>query len=192
MRWLLACLTLTFAMPAPAAPWCINEETSRLGFAATQNGDAFRGEFRDYQAELRFDPDALAGSGFKVTVVTASADTGKVQRDQMLRGTAWFHSEAHPQARFETTEIRSAAGDARYEAIGDLTIRATTRQVALPFEWRIDGDTASMIGRLTLDRTAFGVGRGQWSDCSTVGCEVEVQVDLELQRCSPAAQEAAE
>ncbi len=184
MRWLMACLTLCLALPAAASPWCINHDTSRLGFVGTQNGNAFRGEFRDYEADMRFDPNALGSARFDVSVVTASAATGSDRRDGALRGSAWFHSEAHPRARFVTKTIRGAAGEAHYEAVADLTIRATTRRVVLPFEWRTDGDTASMAGQVTIDRTAFGVGQGRWSDCSSVGCDVEVQVDLDLQRCS--------
>ncbi len=53
-----------------------------------------------------------------------------------------------------------------------------TRPVVLPFTLVITGNTAKMNGQLVLDRTAFGVGQGQWRTGSTVATQVTVTVNL--------------
>ena len=185
MRWLVvvAVVGLAVAPSVWAGSWCVDHDASRLGFAATQQGDRFQGQFEEFTATMRFDRDALEQSAFDVQIPTASATTGYAQRDSRLREPAWFHTEQYPQARFRTETIRRVAGEARYEAVAELTIRGNSRRIVLPFEWRIDGAEATMNGRVTLDRTDFGVGQQEWSDCSQVSCDVEVSVELVLQRC---------
>lgn len=183
MRWLMALVMVIGSAAAEGAQWCVDHDTSQLGFRGTQDGEPFDGEFRDFEASLRFDPEQPDAGRFDVMVRPASADTGNSRRDDTLHESAWFHTQAYPEARFTTTAIRAAGGEYAYKATGRLTIRERTREINLPFDWQVDGDKAAMEARVTLDRTAFGVGQGQWSDCSSVGCEVEVVVDLGLQRC---------
>lgn len=182
MRSLIACVVLVLAVPAGASEWRVEHEASELAFAATQDGSRFEGRFRRFQAGMRFDPADLDSSRFDVTIRTASATTGDAQRDRRLPRVAWFHSDAFPEARFETRSIRPGEGAYAYRAVADLTIRDTTRRIVLPFDWSGDGDTAVMEGQVTLDRTEFGIGQGQWAACSTVSCQVTVMVDLRLQR----------
>lgn len=41
---------------------------------------------------------------------------------------------------------------------------------------------ARMRGRVTIDRTWFGIGQGEWSDTEVVGYKVTVVVNLTLSR----------
>lgn len=166
---------------AAASQWQIAHEESRLGFTGTQQGGEFTGRFQRFEADMRFSPDDLENSRFDVTVDITSVDTGSSQRDRYLPDEEWFDSDNHPKATFVTTAFRSTGDDA-YEAEGDLTIKGNTRTITLPFTWAIDGDTATMDGEVTLDRTRYDVGTGEWSAGDTVGREVTVEVDLELKR----------
>jgi polyisoprenoid-binding protein YceI len=166
---------------AAASQWQIVHEDSRLGFTGTQQGGEFTGRFQRFKADMRFSPDDLANSRFDVTVDITSVDTGSSQRDRHLPDEEWFDSENHPKATFVTTAFRRA-GDDSYEAEGELTIKGNTHALTLPFTWTIQGDSASMDGKVTLDRTRYDVGTGEWSAGDTVGREVTVEVDLELKR----------
>ncbi|WP_435106039.1 YceI family protein [Arhodomonas sp. AD133] len=172
------------AMPAVAATdWQIRHEESRLGFTATQQGGEFDGRFRDFDATMRFSPDDLGGSGFDVSIDVTSITTGSSDRDEQLPAQEWFYFERYPEASFVTREIRAVdGGEFAYEAVGELTIRGSTHEVVLPFDWRIDGGTATMEGRVAIDRTRYGVGQGEWEDGDTVGREVTVEVDLTLEK----------
>jgi polyisoprenoid-binding protein YceI len=54
-------------------------------------------------------------------------------RDAQLRSEEIFHAGAHPQLRFESTEIRPLGDDA-FQIHGELTMRGTTRPVVLEAE----------------------------------------------------------
>lgn len=175
---------LTIAGPAAAATWRIDHDNSRLGFTATQSGAEFSGVFQRFQAEMRFDPDDLDNAGFDVTVDVTSFDSNSRDRDQTVAGKEWFWFKRFPEARFVTTAFRRT-GPQAFEADGDLTIKGIGQSITLPFTWTIDGDVARMDGRVTLVRTRFNVGEGEWSDGDTVGKQVDVHVDLKLDRVTP-------
>lgn len=164
-----------------AAGWKVDKSKSTLGFTATQTGNAFKGRFEDFDATIIFDPADLPGSSIKASVSTASAKTGDRQRDDALPGGDWFAAKDFPTAAFASSEI-VATGEGRFEARGALTIRDMTRDVALPFTVAIDGSRAIADGALSLVRTDFGVGRGEFATGQWVGLEVSIEVHIEADR----------
>lgn len=165
----------------PAASWKIDQAKSKLGFSGTQTGKAFDGEFRKFDAAIKFDPDNLEGSSINVAVDTSSAVTGDRQRDSALPGSDWFASKAFPEARFTATRI-TATSEGSYLAEGELTIRDVTRPLSLPFTLVIEGDRAVASGEVSLMRDEFGVGRGEFETGQWVGLDVRVKVSITAQR----------
>ena len=84
-------------------------------------------------------------------------------------------------ASFVTRDFRDLGGG-RYATDGDLTIRGIRKPVTLPFTLAISGDTARMNGSVVLNRTAFGIGQGQWKTGEVVATEVTVSVALTAHR----------
>lgn len=166
---------------ADAPAWSVDHDASRLGFAGQQNGSGFDGAFERWQADIRFDPEALDDSQVVVTIETGSAVTGLADRDSMMRGAAWFATERYPEAVFESTGFRHLGGDA-YEADAVLTIRDLSREMVLPFTLEIDDRTARMVGEATVIRTDFDVGTGDFAGPSPVALEVLVAIDLTAHR----------
>ena len=173
----VAAAVILLAGIAFAATWRIVPEQSRLGFAAIQGGSPFEGTFRRFTADVRFDAGDLPESRVVVVIDMASAETGSAERDGALQGADWFAASRFPQARFETTSLRSLGGD-RFEAEGLLTIRDVTRTVVLPFVLQPVADGVRARGELTIDRTTYGVGQGQWADPRWVALPVAVRFDL--------------
>lgn len=169
---------------AAATGWNVVRDQSRLGFTATQQGGEFDGQFRRFQAEMRFSADDLQHSRFDVSVDIASVDTGSRQRDRYLPGEQWFNTDQFPRATFQTTGFQHLDGD-RFKADGKLTIKGHTRPITLPFTWTTEGDTARMAGDVTLDRTNYRVGTGEWSAGDTVGRKVTVHIRLKLEKATP-------
>lgn len=177
----LGAMTLAIVSTAQGAQsWSIDHSESDLRFEATQQGGKFEGHFAEFSADMRFADDDLDASGFDVRVDVTSVDTGSRQRDRELPTSEWFAFEEFPEARFNTSAIR--ATDNGYEALGTLTIRDASEDIVLPFTWQTDGDQARMQGEVTIDRTRYGVGQGDWSDPDAVGHDVRVMVDLTLTR----------
>ncbi len=184
-----ALLGLTCVLLTPSAlggNWKVIHDDSRLGFTAVQTGSEFEGTF-DFTADMTFHRQRPEDSAFDVEVDVTSVDTGSRQRDTTLADKTWFWFDQYPTAHFETTRIRRRGGD-EYVAIADLTIKDNTHEVELPFTWKQDGEVATMEGTvkavmqggLTMDRTRWQVGTGEWSEGDTVGRRVDVHVDLTL------------
>jgi len=180
--WLAALLLATSATHAAGA-WTTDAAHSRLEFSATLAGGDFDGAFRRFKADIDFDPADLAGSRFGVEIDTASADTGDAERDLALKGADFFAVERWPSARF-SAERFVALGNGRFEALGKLTIRDTTREIRLPFGFKpvADGARAELEGGIAIRRLDYGVGQGEWQDTQWVGDEVRIRFTLLLQR----------
>ena len=176
----LTAMAISGAVQA-ADSWTVDAEASTLGFVATQGGNEFTGQFDAWQADIVFSPDDLANSQVTVTIDMASADAGANDRNSQLPTSDWFDVDSHPTATFATTGFTHLGGD-DYEAAAELTIKGVTLPVTLPFTLAIDGDTAAVGGSLTLVRTDYQVGEGQWASGSTVGLDVTVVVDLTASR----------
>jgi polyisoprenoid-binding protein YceI len=171
------------AAPALAAPsvWTVDPGASRLAFQGAVNGTPFTGVFRRWNAQIAFDPKALAASSVAVSVDLASAASGDADRDQTMPTADWFWVAKFARASFVSHAFRDLGGG-RYVATGDLTLRGVTRPISLPFTLAIAGDKAVMKGSAVIDRTAFGVGQGQWKSGDVVATKVTVNVDLTARR----------
>ncbi|WP_312160186.1 YceI family protein [Phenylobacterium sp.] len=170
------------AEPAAAEPsaWTVSPG-STLGFATSWSGTAIEGRFDRWRADIRFSPEALDKSKVSVSIDLASAVTGDGQRDESIKGSDWFDVASHARATFTATRFEKT-GEDRYVAHGTLTLRGVSKPQRLPFTLKIEGDKARVSGVTSLDRTAFGVGQGEWKSTDQIPAEVKVSVDLTATR----------
>lgn len=177
MRFLPALLILATAFPAAARDWRMVDGESSLAFTFRQMGSPVTGAFERFAADISFDPKALAAARVETVIEIESVATGNAERDAGIEGPDWFDAKAYPTARFVSTGFTAAGGDA-YEVEGKLTIRDVTLPIVLPMTITVDGDRAVAKGELELDRTAFGVGRGEWAAENLVGHQVLLRVEV--------------
>jgi len=164
----------------PLSGWTV-ASGGKLGFTANWTGTAIDGSFSRWTSQIRFSPDALAGSSIKVTIDLASARTGDSQRDEMLQGSDFFNTGATPSAVFQSSSITHQGGD-RYQAKGTLALAGQSRPVTLAFTLKIAGDTATVRGSTALQRTAFGVGKGEWAATDQIADRVAVSFAFTARR----------
>lgn len=178
-RLLLAGSTIALlALPAAAGEWQVDGGQSRLGFTGVQLGQSFQGKFEKFSAKIDFDPaKPEAGGKVEVLIDMASAKTGDAQRDGSLPGADWFAIDKFAQANFTATKFRRT-GDNAYEAEGTLTMKGVSRPLVLPFTLSPDGAATRAKGKVTLLRSDFGVGQGQWATDQWVALKVDVDFDL--------------
>ena len=167
----------TVVAPGTATAWTVDTSASSVRFAATHAGAAFEGQFSDWDAQIWFNPDDLAGSKAVVTFKTASGKTGDATKDGSLGAAEWFNPSAYPTARFEATEFAALGGN-RFEAKGRLRIKAITLPVVLPFTYDRTGNQAKVAGTVELDRTAFDMGMA--SDATGAWVSKSVAVTLQV------------
>lgn len=169
---------MTAGQPAQAADqWNVVGDKSAVEFTGTQLGAEFTGEFEAFTADITFSPDDLAGSSVEVLIDIASANTQSADRDSQIVAPDWFDAAQWPTAKFVTKSFAETSAG-KYEAVADLTIRDVTREVVLPFDLVITDGTAEAVGSVTIKRTDFGVGQGQWTDTSQVGDDVTIRVTI--------------
>ncbi|MDP2697030.1 YceI family protein [Thalassospira sp.] len=178
---MVALLTGGSASALAADNWSVAAGDSAVTFTGTQLGASFDGAFETFDANIVFAPDDLAGSKVSVLIDIASVNTENADRDGQIASADWFDVAQWPMAKFETKEFREIS-PGMYEAIADLTIRDVTQEVQLPFSLTIDGNGAKASGEVTIQRTAFGVGQGQWSDTAQVGDDVTIKIDITATR----------
>jgi cytochrome b561 len=180
---ILFCITLLLPLPALAVQqWNVIHEKSSISFHPKQMGTPFDGAFDRFPTTIFFDPDHLSDSKVTAEIDITSAHTGAPDRDDNMKGKDWFDAKQFPTAKFESKSIRKT-GENAYEAEGTLTIRDVAVPVTLPFKLVISkneaGDvSAVMDGSITLDRSKFKLGVGQWADTSLVANEVPVDIHL--------------
>ncbi len=163
--------------PPPPPDWRIDYGASFIEFTAEQAGAPFTGRWTDWSADMRFEPDALADSGFDVVIRVAGVETQDDDRDATLQDAEFFHGSQFPEARFETGAIRSDG--AGYASESTLTIKGTGHAVTFRFEVEENGTSRVLTGTARLDRLALGVGTGEWTDTEWVGQYVDVNVRVE-------------
>lgn len=156
-----------------ASDWQVQDGT--LGFAVRQMGSTVTGQFSDWTAAIRFDPDSGEGA-VTVTVNMDSVTIGTVT-DQ-AKGAEFFDVAAHPTAVFEGVIRPEGAG---YVAEGPLSLRGQQMPVTLPFSLTITDGLAQMQGQAVMDRRDWQVGAG-YADEATVGFQVDLTVALTARR----------
>lgn len=154
----------------------VKPQGSEIGFVVKQMGVPVEGKFRQWKAEVSFDPKAPTAGKVAFTIDTGSASLGNAESDAEAKKPDWFHIAKFPQASFQSGAIRPTAAD-RYEVSGKLTIKGQARDVVVPVT--LAGDTAT--GSFTIKRLAFGIGAGEWADPSLVADEVQVRFKLQLE-----------
>jgi polyisoprenoid-binding protein YceI/cytochrome b561 len=180
----LSLLGLLAATTAGAArPYTVDPADSKLGFVVTQSEGDVEGEFARFRATIVFAPEDLAASRFDVLVETGSVDTGDDDRDTAIRDADLLDVAKFPTARFTSSAFTHRSGD-QYEGVGKLTLRGVTRDVRLPFTWKVNQENGRSVARLegetTVNRLDFGVGQGDWKDTELVGNAVRITYSLEL------------
>ena len=178
----LVCLlvSMSAACAALAGEWRM-QDGSELLFEATWEGTPVPGRFEAFDVRLDGDGDEIAGSTLTVTVNLDGADMDDPDINEAIAGDDWFAVATHPVARYTSDTIEPVA-DGAYLASGHLELKGLRLPVDVPFQWSESDDSAEMSGELTIDRTRFEVGSGEWATGETIGTEVRVSFKVVLER----------
>jgi polyisoprenoid-binding protein YceI len=174
MRQLLI-LVLGCGAHAALADECYAVDPARgsVKFELRQAGAPFRGAFRRFGGELCLTQERV--TRIAVWLEPASVDTGLPEIDAALKDREFFDVRSHPRIAF------TGAGE-RGVARGTLEIRDRRRDVGIPFQLAGHGAIRTVSGSLTIDRLAYDVGTGEWSDTRWLGAEVRVEFSAGLTR----------
>ncbi len=175
----LLCLLALAPLSTRAADWTV-DTGSTLSFEGSYQGEAFTGAFKRFDAKIAFDAADPAKTSFDVSIDMTSADTQNAERDSTLGTSDFFWTEKFKTARFVTESCAADAAKGGYVCEAKLTIRDKTVALKFPFTWSAEGAGAKLVANVSLDRTAFDVGGGDWADETVIGHAVTVKVALTL------------
>ncbi|MCG7492627.1 cytochrome b/b6 domain-containing protein [Thalassobius sp. Cn5-15] len=169
-------LTATATAASTLPVWQVEDGT--LALEITQLGNLISGQFDNWQADIRYDPEATGTDkgAVSVDIDIASLSLGTVAAQAM--GADYFDSAEFPTARYEAT-LQDI--DGALSAVGSLTIKGIAVPLTLPVALRVEGGQAEASGAFTLDRRAFGIG-DTVPDEGTLGFGVDLNFTLKATR----------
>lgn len=168
--------------------WTVDPTHAEVAFAVRHLMiSTVRGRFGAVTGSVTVDEDDPKNSKVDVTVDVTSIDTRQEMRDNHLRSADFFDAENHPTMHFVSKRIEGSTDD-EFRVIGDLTIRGTTKEVALDVTLQGRGkdpwgnDRAGFEAKGKISRSEFGLLWNQALEAGgvAVGDEVKLSIDVEL------------
>ncbi len=159
---------------AMAAP--IDASKSTISSTGKQLGVAVTGAFKKFSGDVTFNPAQPATGSAKIDVDVASYDMGLPEYNKNLLTPEWFDAAKFPKAAFRSTSIKGSGSN--FTVTGQFTLKGKVQNVSFPITVKTVGATQVFDGTLTVKRTAFGVGSGDWADTSVVADDVAIKFHI--------------
>ena len=173
--------------------WKFDPFHTQVEFAAKHFGMmTVRGNFHEVVAGGEVYPDDPSRSKIEATINTASIRTHNEQRDNDLRSSNFLEVDKFPTITFKSTSVEPAGTD-RYTLTGDLTIKDSTRPVALQvlkygeFNDPMMGHRIAYSATSQINRKQFGLSFNMMLDGRfVVSDEIQIMIEGELVEQQPA------
>ncbi len=177
--------------------WQLDPYHTQVEFAAKHLGMmTVRGHFAEVNATANIDPDHPESSWVEVTISASSIRTHNEARDNDLRGSSFLDVENYPTITFKSTSV-DPINEERFTLSGDLTIKGTTRRVALEmlkygeFNDPMMGHRIAYSGHGEINRKDFGLTFNMMLDGRfVVSDEIQIMLEGELVEQKQAAETA--
>ncbi|MDB5809519.1 MAG: putative signal peptide protein [Betaproteobacteria bacterium] len=166
---------LTAAVPAGAQ--VVAYDKSRITCISRQMNVPVEARFKQFTAQIAFDPAKPAAGTARIEIDTGSFDIDNAEVNDEARGKAWFDAKTFPKATFVSTGIKPLGGG-RYEVRGPLTIKGRTQEAAVPMTYNEEAGGAAFDGAFTIKRLQYNIGEGVWKDTDTVADEVQIKFHI--------------
>ncbi len=173
--------------------WQLDPYHTQVEFAAKHLGMmTVRGHFAEVSSVADIDPDQPEASSVEVTIQASSIRTHNEARDNDLRSSNFLEADRFPTMTFKSTSVVSAGTDG-YTLTGDLTIKGTTRPVALQvvkygeFNDSMLGHRIAYSASGQINRKEFGLSFNVMLDGRfVVSDEIQIMIEGELVEQRPA------
>jgi polyisoprenoid-binding protein YceI len=134
---------------------------SNIDWTGRKVTGAHNGTIGIKEGTLVFNDDELTSGNFKIdtTSIKILDITDPATKNQFaghLASDDFFSSEKYPEAIF-TISGAERNGKNEYIITGDLTIKGTTHPVVFNAQLRVQDDTLTALGKITVDRTLYGM-----------------------------------
>ena len=146
-------LLLCLAGTSHAATLAVDADRSRIQVDAKATGHGFTGTLEKYSAKVAGDASTLAPLAFDLTWSFQDLKTADADRDaEMIK---WL-GEKSPQGSFKFVKSWTDKQGVN-NAQGTLTIHGVSKTIAFPYTAKMDGDTVTISGKVSLDYQNFNL-----------------------------------
>jgi polyisoprenoid-binding protein YceI len=159
-----------------AGNWNVDGPRAKIMFSVKGPFGTVHGSFSGLKATIQFDEKDLAGSSITANIESKSVSTGVGLRNSDLRNKEiWLNSEKYPSISFHSKKIQKTAKG--FTALGELTIKSTTKEVGIPFTFTAKDNNGVFKGKFHINREDYKVGNkgGSVGDDITLTLEVPVK-----------------
>lgn len=184
-------LFLLLTVPVAAqTKWAFDKVHSKVEFSVSHLViSEVSGFFKGFDGTVEATKDDFSDAKIDFTVDINSIDTDNQNRDGHLKSDDFFNAEKFPKMIFKGKSLKKV-GKNKYKLTGDLTIRDITKSITLDVVYNGTvkdpwGNTkAGFKVKGTVNRFDYGL---KWNTLmetggAVVGKDVEIKVDLELQK----------
>ncbi|MBF9140681.1 YceI family protein [Hymenobacter properus] len=165
-------------MATNAPAYAVQPQLSTLGWEGKAVTHGHNGTMNFSSGELLVKGNAIVGGtvtvdmkSMKATDIKDAESHGKFVGH--MSSDDFFGVATYPTSTFKivsVTPIKGAAKDADNATItGDMTIKGVTQRISFPAKVGVKGDLASATGKVTIDRTKFGLKYGSKSFFESIG-----------------------
>ncbi|QIE55403.1 polyisoprenoid-binding protein [Pikeienuella piscinae] len=176
--------TLLTAAPLAAEPWKLDKDhvhvtftVDNIGFSTTQ------GQFRDFDAEIDFDPENIEAASVTFTLKSDSVDTNSKSRDNHVKSKEFLDVKNFPEIVFRSTKVR-LVDDRTAEITGEMSMKGVTQEEVFtahlvrigPSPFNAEDTIAGFYVEGELDRTDYGVSYG----VPAIGAKVPIRIDIQM------------
>lgn len=172
-----------------ATMWKLDKAHTSVNFSVNHFFSAVTGKFTSFEGNFNFDPANLQGSKADFTIEVKSVNTDDSKRDKHLQSGDFFDASTYPTMTFVSTKIEKKS-EKEFLVYGKLTIKNKAKDIVLPL--KVTGEMEhpmmkgtiilGLISNLKINRNEYGVGSGDWAATLVVGDEVDITINMELNR----------
>ncbi len=166
--------------------WTLDPAHTRIGFSARHAMvTKVRGNFEEFDGTAHVDGANPANSHVQVTIQAASINTNNKMRDDHLRTNDFLEVDKYPTITFTSTKVEQLDED-NVRITGDLTIKATTRQISFDFEFGglandpMGNTRIGFEGQTSINRQDYGVAFSAPLEAGGVLVSDKVGIDVEI------------
>ena len=165
-------------MATNAPAYKLQPQLSTLGWEGKAVTHGHNGSMNFTDGELLVKGNALVGGTVTVDMKSMKALDIKDAESQgkfvgHMSSDDFFGAEKFPTSTFKivsVTPIKGAAKDADNATIaGDMTIKGVTQRLSFPAKVGVKGGVAAASGKVTIDRTKFGLKYGSKTFFDSIG-----------------------
>jgi polyisoprenoid-binding protein YceI len=171
-------LVLGFIASAQAVEYKdVNHTASQISFTYEQLGQRMYGTFKTFEGTLTFDTQAPEAGHALLKIQLASINAGSDDANDTLQRASWFDVATYPVGVYESTGVK-ALGDNRFTISGNLTLKGTTRPVAVNVVLKELDGIGVFDGEFILNRGDFKIGEGEWAGNSVVSNDIRIKFKM--------------